>query len=178
MESKRVKAALVFCVLFVLWIVAKPFLSEVDPVIVKNTKEEIRRETGVRELLPPEDRISISQLPDGVFGYASPSRLEEIGHIDFVPLGRDSGKATGEQKVEIHKTSEGKIVVALYISQGDVALLGDPGRKMPLLVDACLKEHGKCDRLIGLPFSRLITWHSKSEKEKDNGAGLIEIRVR
>ena len=54
MESKRVKAALVFCVLFVLWIIAKPFLSEVDPVIVKDTKEEIRRETGVRELLPPD----------------------------------------------------------------------------------------------------------------------------
>ena len=60
MENKKVKVALVFCVLFVLWIVAKPFLSEVDPVIAKDTREEIRGETGVQKLLLPEDRVSIS----------------------------------------------------------------------------------------------------------------------
>ncbi len=157
MESKRVKAALIFCVLFLLWIVAKPFLSEVDPVIVKDTREEIRLETGVHELHSAEDHGGISQLPDGVLGYASPSRLEEIGRSDFVPLDRDSGEYPGEQKVEVHKTSEGKIVVVLYVSQGDMALLGDPGREMPICVHACLKKHGKCDRLIGLPFSRVIT---------------------
>lgn len=105
MEGRKFKIIFVCCVLFVLWIVAKPFLSEVSPVIVKDTREDIRRETGVRELRPPEDRFSISQLPDGVFGYASPSRLEELGHIDSVLLEHDGGNGSGNKKVEIHKTS-------------------------------------------------------------------------
>ena len=178
MESRKFKAIFVFCVLFVLWIVAKPFLNEVDPVIVKDTREDIRRETEVRELRPPEDRISISQLPDGVFGYASPSRLEELGHIDFLPLERDGGDDSGNEKVEIHKTSQGKIVVVVYVRQGDMALLGDPGRKMPIRVHVCLKEHEECNRLIGLPLSRLITWHKKSEESEGHKTGSIEIRIR
>lgn len=156
----------------------KPFLSEVDSVIVKNTREEIRRVTGVRELHPPENRISISQLPNGVFGYANPLRLEELGHIDFVPLEHDGGDDSGDKRVEIHKTSQGKIVAVTYIRQGDMALLGDPGRKMPIRVHACLKEDEKCDRLIGLPVSRLITWHKKSEESKGHKTESVEIRVR
>ena len=178
MESRRIKVVLVCCVLFVLWIMAKPFLSEADPVIVKDTREEIRRETGVRELRPSEDRISLSQLPDGVFGYASPSHLEELGHIDFIRLEGDGGDDPGSEKVEIQKTSQGKIVVVVYVRQGDIALLGDSGRKMPIRVHACLKEHEECDRLIGLPLSRLITWHTQSEKEEGGKAEFVEIRIR
>lgn len=178
MESRKFKALFVCCVLFLLWIVAKPFLSEVDPVIVKDTREEIRRESGVRELRPPEDRTRISQLPNGVFGYASPSRLEELHHIDFVLLERDGGDDSGNEKVEIQKTSQGKIVVMIYVRQGDLALLGDPGRKMPIHVQGYLKKHKEHNRLIGLPFSRLITWHPKSEKQEGSGARFVEIRVR
>jgi len=60
-------------------------------------------------LHPAEYRSGISQLPDGVFSYASPARLEGIGHIDFVPLDRDSGKGPAEQKAEVHKTPDGAL---------------------------------------------------------------------
>ena len=178
MVSRAWKAVFVVCVLFVLGILAKPFLSEIEPVIVKDSRGDIRLETGVRELRPPEDHGRISQLPDGVFGYASPSRLEELGHIDFVPLSGNRGDDPGSQEVEIHKTSQGGIVVLVYVRRSDLALLRDPDRIMPLRTPASLEKQEEYDQLIGLPLSRLITWHNRSEKSEGRRMELVEIKVR
>ena len=178
MVSRAWKAVFVVCVLFVLGILAKPFLSEIEPVIVKDTRGDIRLETGVRELRPTEDRRNISQLPNGVFGYTNPSLLEELNHIGFLPLdagGRDDPENKG---VEVHKTSQGKIVVLLYMGQSDLAPLRDPDRIMPLRAHAYLEKHGEYDQLIGLPLSRLIAWHSRSGESGGRGAEFVEIKVR
>ena len=148
---------------------------ESNPVTVNRSREDIRRETGVRELLPLENEKKISRLPTGVFGYAIPSLLNRLNYIDSIPLDRDSWK---NRRVEVHKTSRGNIVVLIYITQSALTRLQDPNRKDPLHTHAFFEKHREYDRLIGIPHSHIIMWDSRSAEFDNQEKRFVEIKIR
>ena len=166
------------CVVGVAWVELREFWTEYDPVITGDSREEIRLETGVRELRPPEIGKNIDALPDGVFGYASPFVLGELEHIGYVRLRGDGGDDPRNPMAEIHKTSEGKIVVLVYVSRSDLEHLRDPKRVAPFSAHAFMeKDEEHAQALIGLPFSLLKMWHSRSEDAGDRRIEFFEIKV-
>ena len=177
-RKRAFRILLAVCVVGVAWVELREFWQEFDPVIVKDTREDIRLETGVRGLSPHEDDKIIEALPDGVFGYASPFDLGEIKHIGYVKLRGDGGDDPRNPMAEIHKTSEGKIVLLVYVSRSDLERLQDTKRVAPFSAHAFMEkdeEHGPV--LIGLPFSRLKMWHSRAEHAGDRRIEFFEMKV-
>lgn len=149
-----------------------------DSVIVKDSREAIRYETGVRELQPLENETEISRLPNGVFGYTYSLILDASmpDYLGKVPLYRS--KKRTRQYVEIHKTSQGKVIALLYINQSSLVVLLDPNRENPLHTHAFLDNYKEYNRLVGIPFSRLIMWDGRSAELDGKEMEFVEIKIR
>ena len=152
-----------------------------DPLIVRASKEEIRRENGVRALQGFEDGMDFSRLPNGVFGFASRGALRRPSQVDDIRLNReDPGAdivikfAKRVYKTEIHKTTQGKMVVLVYLAENDLMRLQDPTRKDPAQANAFLRPYKEYSRPIGIPVSRLIVWENRQMVEMN----YVEIEVR
>lgn len=139
--------------------------------------EDIRRETGVRELLPLENDNEISRLPNGVFGYTTPWALNGLIFLDNIQLQQDRSYF-GNILVEIHKISQDKAIVLVYITQSTLARLQDPNREEPLHEHAFIEKYKEHDQLVGLPLPRLIMWDSRSAKFNDKEMRFVEIKIR
>ncbi len=161
-------------------VVAAP-TSVPDPFLIRASKEEIRRENDVRALQGFEDGMDFSRLPNGVFGFAPWRALRRLSRVDDIRLNREDPRddiviefTKRVYKTEIHKTTQGKIVVLVYLAENDLMRLQDPTRKHPARVNAFLKPYKEYSRPIGIPVSRLTLWENREMVEMN----YVEIEIR
>lgn len=132
-------------------------------VIAGESREEIRERSAVRELRPLEEGAKLFELPNGVYGYSTPwefcvDSVLERSRIDQVALTKTS---YGTSVVEVHKASEGKVFVLLYVTESDLTRLESPMHKGVLRVTAFFDSHKEYSWLVRIPVSRLVGWNDR-----------------
>ncbi len=115
-------------------------------------------------LSPLEENLKISQLPNGVFGFARRWSLRDTSGqaVDDVALARAMGRT---HDPEIHKTREGEIFVLVYVDETSLPKLQNPERVDTLDIIAFLMPHEPTDQLSAIPLSRLKNWNSRRSSE-------------
>ena len=130
------------------------------PFIAKNNKDEIRSMNGVRELWPTEEDLQLSDLPNGVFGFTRSVQVE-FKDFDQLKLVKDPSR----RSVEVHKTSQGKVIFVVYVSKADATKLLSPTLDGALRVIVQFKPYKEYDQIVGIPASHLVEWNHRHGSE-------------
>ena len=135
--------------------------AEHDEIVVGFSLEEIRDRNQVREMLAREQGLELSAL-SGIYGFVGPLEVHRLFAPSWLfpspsnPRPRVERKRFGGE-VEIHKTTEGKIMAIVYLSEGDVERLYGAHRGS-VEVLAFFEEAEEHRTLVGLPKSRVEGW--------------------
>lgn len=152
------------------------------PVISADTLEELRTQTGVLELYVLQDDLPLSNLPDGVYGFAPPWTINSdstgaVGGTDFdrLTLGRTS---VGTAVMEIHKATSGSVYVIGYVAMNSLVLLQNPTRSDP--IDVILSFQAYQDWVpIGVPATKILHSNNRSITSDDGRSFYVnDMRIR
>jgi hypothetical protein len=120
-------------------------------LITAESIDELRQKNGVRQLLPLENDLRLSRLPNGVYGYTVPWQIEQLKSDDKV-----SRECGGTSVVEVHKSVEGHIFLLGFVSQTDLIALQDPSRKTQTDIIVFFSKYSEFDKLVAIPVERIV----------------------
>ena len=88
------------------------------------TVAELRRENGVRQMMPLEHNQELSSLR-GVYGFARDLALQ-LAFASRNPGGLALKREQERRNIEVHKTQEGNAMVLVYVDETTTMRLGNP----------------------------------------------------
>ena len=134
------------------------------PVLLGDTRDQMRARNGVRRMLELEERQVLSRLTQ-VYGFANDVFLELM--VNRRNRGRTASvRLSGEQSVtygvEVQVLGEGRALVLVCVSEGDATRLSEPAggaREVFGFYRDCGENHPV---LVGIPISRIGRWESRT----------------
>lgn len=147
--------------------------------IVEDDIDASREVNQVRELTPLQEGLNICKLPKGVFGYEQPHLIDRILHEGWngvceLSLSKSPPDVPWDDRLEIHKSSDGNVFVFAYVSESNLLSLQDQSRRQEIdffLFNKPFKEHS---RLIGIPLSRIKAW---SDRDIEDNVTVIDATL-
>jgi hypothetical protein len=134
--------------------------------ITANSVEELRRQDGVRELLPLENEKTVARLPNGVYGFAVPWILYSSPagiKTDDISLQR---KSLGTAVMEMHKSQDGQTYIVGFVSQADLVRMGDQSKTTQYEVTLFFAPYDGFDEIVGVPVERIVSSNNRTIEDR------------
>ncbi len=113
---------------------------------------DIRKKTGVRKIMEEEGMLSISNLPNGVYGYVDANMIKYMMkpfRHDYIPLMHNN--KSDFMLIEVHKSCDGVIYIVGYVISDNVSnvlnMFGSLGRFNVMDIDLYISS----EAITGLP---------------------------
>ena len=123
--------------------------------------EEIRNRNQVREILVREQGLELSELR-GIYGFIDPVKAKRLFSPSWLFPSQSNPRPYRHEnrsgsEVEIHKTTEGKIIAIVYLSEADVERLYGAHHDSVEVI-AFFEKADDHPTLVELPRSRVEDW--------------------
>lgn len=100
-------------------------------VLADASLDTLREQSRVRAMLSEEDDLPLSELPDGIYGFATPWSLEPPVNLAADTYDRDIRLSTdtgGTAVAELHKRADGELALVGYMTSDELVALRNPSR--------------------------------------------------
>jgi len=135
-------------------------------IVTAPSVEQLRAKNGVRELLPLENGIGLTRLPNGVYGFtvpwiinSDPSGVVGGTGSDRISLDRTSG---GTGVMEVQKSGQGEVYIVGYVSQERLVRMQDPSNTKDESVPLFFAPYNEFKEPVAVPLRRVVSSNNRT----------------
>lgn len=145
-------------------------------ILADASRDALRDRSGVRPMLGEEDELPLSELPDGIYGFATPWSIEPWlsgasgAYYCDLTLSADAG---GTAAAELHKRADGELALVGYMTPDELVALRNPSRQERL--DVVLRLAPDATRTaVSIPLGLLAS----ARDRHPGGSYVLDLGLR
>lgn len=133
---------------------------------------ELRKQHNLRALGELEDGLTVNRLPNGIYGFIFTDEFDGAAGRNMSEYATLRSQLIGDNRVEIHKLEDGRLLVVGFVSPQDAVRLQDPSKVGITDVLFMPREYGIFTELVSIPTAQL-----RSVSSRSGGPGIFDLQI-